>query len=274
MGCGWRFFSEGSVNQPIASEIVKPNGNSTCPEPYRSKCLFAGWAATSEPVEGEAVLDGGESLTEVNSDRTYYARWACRVAWDAQSSSFETQESTVAYGKDVIAPNLTLPGWKLLGWYDKPIGGSKVCNPGESIENITENATLYGYWQRGATIEFLLADDPSRQEDACVTWFDERSSQPSTGSSRISLPFFPEASYLRSPMMRREANGTTFLTTSTLGGTGHQILTTDSYATEKNWPSDYTVYDIATYQIDDGSAQILPVGGGRLTLLTSHLAHI
>lgn len=51
----------------------------------------------------------------------------------------------------VVLPNATRPGYKLIGWYTAPNGGSKVGNAGETYTP-TSSTTVYAKWDKAPTI--------------------------------------------------------------------------------------------------------------------------
>ncbi len=137
-----KFVANGGI--PDSTQTVKNGEKATVPaEPTRFGYDFQGWY-TAETGGNEYNFN-----STVTSDLTLYAHWAssspskmCTITYNANGGSPSTT-ATVNPGEYAPVPTSpTRAGYKFIGWYTSPEGGSRFVfdNP------VTSNVTLYAQW--------------------------------------------------------------------------------------------------------------------------------
>lgn len=85
----------------------------------------------------------------VNGNATYTANFSINqytVTYNGNGGTPGKASDTVNHGSSVTVTNASRPGYQLSGWYDSQTGGTKICDAGDTLSNITSNRTLYAHW--------------------------------------------------------------------------------------------------------------------------------
>ena len=173
---------------------------------------------------------------------------ACRVSWIADSKTVDS--GFVGKGLQYKAPAApTKDGYVFTGWSGSN-GVTLSANVDYSGPINAETVTFTAQWRKAATLRFYSAEDPSSTEVLCLEVCAANDGVPTAHGN--TMAFQSEITSLWP--VARNSNGLV------LRG-GSRVLTSDVYAASKPWPSGYSVYDIAYYQVNGGSPQVLQPGG-------------
>ena len=123
--------------------------------------MFTGWNTKAEGDDG-TEYQPGDVIEGISADVTLYARWteAWRLGFDENGGkgrmpAFLTPKSNLnpSPSFDVPECGYTREGFAFTGWSTKKNGGVGY-QPGDVIEDVNANMTLYAQWTEAYTVTF------------------------------------------------------------------------------------------------------------------------
>lgn len=125
------------------------NGKVTLPTPpAKNGCDFAGWYT---------LASGGAEFTAdtvVSADSTVYAHWTAKtytITYHNVNGATNPNSTSYTYNAgDVNFSPLTLAGYRFVGWYTSPAGGTEFT----SSTAITTDRTFFAHWSQEYTVTY------------------------------------------------------------------------------------------------------------------------
>ncbi|MDR0884268.1 MAG: InlB B-repeat-containing protein [Oscillospiraceae bacterium] len=134
-------FDAQSGTKVANKSIAYDTAVGTLTTPKRTGYKFAGWYTAK--TGGTKIT----SKTKVTKATTYYAHWTANkyaVTFNANGGS-AVKAKSISYNTAVGAlPTPTRKGYKLVGWYTKKSGGTKIAK----TQKITKATTYYAHWAK------------------------------------------------------------------------------------------------------------------------------
>lgn len=133
--------ASGTVGQSIGYDL-----------PERLGYSFVGWSASSQATRG----DLSPTFETKTKDKSLYALWKPGVssaAFMAQGGQDDCLISGEIEGKYTVPIDPVNPGYRFMGWFDQPVGGSKeAIKAGDELTfaNVA-NVTYWAQWQQKTT---------------------------------------------------------------------------------------------------------------------------
>ena len=124
--------------------------------PKRQGYTFIGW--NMQPDGSGTSFSSGQALPEFKRDIALYAQWRTvktlqrTISFTANSASKAAASVppmiTVQFGQRAVLPNAApvLHGCRFIGWNTKADGKGKMYIPGQRMDMVTEDITLYAQW--------------------------------------------------------------------------------------------------------------------------------
>ncbi|MBR3581904.1 MAG: InlB B-repeat-containing protein [Kiritimatiellae bacterium] len=137
------FHAAGGTCPVVSARFPKGGTYAHLPDAERDGYPFLGWFSAAEG--GSRVLEG-TPVTEEDA-RTLYAHWGQTVRFDPNGGTCARRSVTCCVGGTYA--HFAIPvreGFKFLGWYDAPEGGTRV-RVGHVVTDQPER-TLWAHWER------------------------------------------------------------------------------------------------------------------------------
>ena len=152
----WNYANSGSVNNMKAyadSSLVLPENGFT-----KNHSVFKGWNTSADGFG--ASYQPGDAVLSVTDDMVFYAQWEELPIYDIRFDWNYANSGSMSNARVYSDETFSTPenGFEKLHatfvCWNTAIDGSGVSyNPGDTIESISEDMTLYAMWQDVATVD-------------------------------------------------------------------------------------------------------------------------
>lgn len=144
-----KFDANGGSVSSVSKRIASGSVYGTLPVPEKSGYTFEGWY--TDKKEGDKVT--AKTKYSGKKDHTLYAHWkkipeeSFTVTFDPNGGEIKSGDSSKLLRKgDKYGsfPSVMLEGYKLIGWFTDPEGGTQVSE-GDTFSG-TQNITIFAQW--------------------------------------------------------------------------------------------------------------------------------
>lgn len=137
----------------------------TFPSPTRSGYTFGGWGTAANSTS--ATYNGGQTLSNLASNPTYYAIWKRTITYNGNVPSGVSVSNVPSPATSVASSNTTIAsgsgntptrtGYLFKGWASSPSANTAEYQPGDNYAANKPSVTLYAIWQSTVTVGSLVS---------------------------------------------------------------------------------------------------------------------